>query len=200
MSEIVGRDEAVRLLAAGGVVAVPTDTVYGVAASLTHPFAVANLFAMKRRPTTAALPVLLDSLTSIEGLGVSWPEKARRLSESFWPGALTIVVSVPHELAILVGSTLDTVGFRIPDDDLLLDVLGESGPLVVSSANEHGETPCQSADEVLGTFVGLRSLDGVLDDGERSGNVSTVVEVHGGSWRILRHGAISDDDVARVLA
>ena len=200
MSEIVSRDEAVRLLRTGGVVAVPTDTVYGVAASVAHPMAVANLFAMKHRPTSMALPVLIDSFAAIELLEVTWPENARRLSEAFWPGALTIVVSAPRDLARLVGSTTDTVGFRVPNDELLVAVLRESGPLAVTSANEHGETPCQRADQVLRTFADLRVVNGVLDGGERAGDVSTVIEVRGSSWRILREGAISAGEVARVLA
>lgn len=199
MSEIVSRDEAVRLLRTGGVVAVPTDTVYGVAASVVHPMAVAKLFALKNRPSTVALPVLIDSFAAIELLEVTWPENARRLSEEFWPGALTIVVNAPRDLARLVGSATETVGFRVPNDELLVDLLRESGPLAVTSANEHGEAPCQRANEVLRTFADLDVVDGVLDGGERAGDVSTVIEVLGSSWRILREGAISADEVGRVL-
>src|SRR5665213_323530 len=177
MIELVGRDEAVRLLKSGHVIAVPTDTVYGVAAALTHPKAVANLFTLKRRPLDAALPVLVDSLGAIEGMGVAWPENANRLSRAFWPGPLTIVVAVDQVLAGLVGSSNQTVGFRIPKDELLRDVLAECGPMAVSSANDHGEPPCHSADEVLSAFADSPELAGVLDGGVWSGAVSTVVEL-----------------------
>jgi len=111
---VVDRDEAVRLLNAGGVVAVPTDTVYGLAASLEHDDAIAHIFSMKHRPSAVALPVLVGATSSIEGLGVTWLPIARTLSDAFWPGALTIVVDVPRELARRVGSGEDTVGFRLP--------------------------------------------------------------------------------------
>lgn len=199
MTGLIERDEAVRLLRAGGIVAVPTDTVYGVAASLAHPLAVKRLFDIKRRPTTAALPILIDSLDSIELLGVTWPSKAERLSEAFWPGALTIVVAVSHELAALVGSTRDTAGFRIPNHALLREVLSDVGPLAVSSANDHGEVPCRRAAEVIDALAGRDGLDGVLDGVEGTGEVSTVVEVDEATWRVLRQGAISRRDLAFAL-
>ncbi len=200
MTIVVSASEAVRLLGEGAVVAVPTDTVYGLAASLKHPTTVTRLFALKRRPFTAPLPVLVDSLEVVNGLGVAWPEPARRLSDAFWPGALTIVVPAPRELASVVGSSLDTVGLRMPDDALLLEVLRACGSLAVSSANEHGEPPCQSADDVIGAFEGREGPDAVLDGGDRTGQVSTVIEITEVSWRVLREGSISAEALDRVLA
>ena len=200
MIELVQRNEAVRLLKSGRVVAVPTDTVYGVAAPLTHPKAVMDLFALKRRPSDAALPVLVDSLADIEGMGVTWPPLAARLSKAFWPGALTIVVAVDGALAELVGSTEGTAGFRVPNHDLLRDVLIQCGPLAVTSANEHGEPPCNSADEVMSTFADHAGLGGVLDGDICAGAVSTVVEIYESGWRILRQGSLSADEITRILA
>jgi L-threonylcarbamoyladenylate synthase len=199
MTGLVDRDEAVRLLKGGGVVALPTDTVYGIAASLDHPMAVQRLFGIKRRPTTAALPILVDSRDAIDRLGVNWPVWAQRLSDRFWPGALTVVVAVPHELAALVGSTSDTVGFRIPDHQLARDVLFDVGPLAVSSANEHGARPCQRASDVLNVFAGRDELDGVLDGAEGGGEVSTVVEADNSTWRVLRQGALSAEELALAV-
>jgi L-threonylcarbamoyladenylate synthase len=198
MTKIVGRDEAVRLLLEGAVVALPTDTVYGVAASLAHPDTVASLFLLKDRPPGVPLPVLVHALSPIQEIDVEWSERAQRLSEEFWPGPLTIVVPASHELALMLGGSGDTVGVRVPDDELLLSVLRECGPLAVSSANTHGEDPCQSADEVLQAFRG-ELLAGVLEGGERRRAVSTVVEVHETSWRVLREGAISAARIAVVL-
>jgi L-threonylcarbamoyladenylate synthase len=198
MTLIVERDEAVRLLLGGAVVAVPTDTVYGVAASLAHADAVASLFLLKDRPSGVPLPVLVHALSPIQEIDVEWSERAQRLSEEFWPGPLTIVVPAPHELALLLGGSGDTVGVRVPDDEVLLSVLRECGPLAVSSANTHGAEPCHSADEVLQALAGER-LAGVLDGGERRGEVSSVVEVSETSWRILREGAISAARLAAVL-
>jgi tRNA threonylcarbamoyl adenosine modification protein (Sua5/YciO/YrdC/YwlC family) len=186
-------------LAIGGVVALPTDTVYGIAASLQFPEAVAALFVLKRRPATLALPVLVSSVDQIESLGVVWDGRAGALSRAFWPGALTIVVDVPENLSHLVGSTTRTVGFRCPDDAMLRHVLEQSGPLALTSANAHGDAPCQSAVQVLEAFDDLDGLDGVLDGGERSGRVSTVVDVSGATCRVVREGAISEAALAAVL-
>jgi L-threonylcarbamoyladenylate synthase len=198
MTRIVERDDAVRLLREGAVVALPTDTVYGVAASLAHRDAVASLFLLKNRPSGVPLPVLVHALSPIQEIDVEWSNQAQRLSEEFWPGSLTIVVPASHELALTLGGSSDTVGVRVPDDELLLSILRECGPLAVSSANTHGADPCQSANDVLQALAG-EHLAGVLDGGVRRGEVSTVVEVGESSWRVLRDGAISAARIAAVL-
>jgi tRNA threonylcarbamoyl adenosine modification protein (Sua5/YciO/YrdC/YwlC family) len=199
MTDVVGPDEAIARLRRGLVVAVPTDTVYGLAAALEHPKAVATLFQLKQRPTSVALPVLVSARDAIDELEVEWPERAARLSDHFWPGALTIVVAVDARLATSVGG-IGSIGFRIPRDETLLHVLTECGPLAVSSANEHGEPPCQSVEQVLTALGTNELLDAVLDGGVRQGEVSTVVEIAADSWRILRAGSISTEAIERVLA
>ena len=199
MTRVLDQDEAVRVLARGGIVALPTDTVYGVAASLRHPDAVATLFGLKHRPDSVPLPVLIDDFTQIERLSVTWPETARRLSVVYWPGPLTIVVRVPDELARLVGGVVATAGFRIPDDVPLREILAHTGPLALSSANEHGEPPCHNVAEVLRAFVGRDELEGVVDGGERSERVSTVVDLSETPWRLVREGAINARDLHDVL-
>ncbi|MGA7834001.1 MAG: L-threonylcarbamoyladenylate synthase [Acidimicrobiales bacterium] len=199
MTDVVDYEKAVGLLRAGAVVAVPTDTVYGLAASLAYPDAVDRLFRVKRRPTSVALPVLVKSVAAIGELNVDWPSLASQLSASFWPGALTLVVPVEYELAVRVGG-VGTVGFRIPNDQALLGVLDACGPLAVSSANEHGEPPCRSANEVNLALGSNELLDAVLDGGTRDGDVSTVVEIVDDSWQVLRSGAISTAQIERVLS
>jgi tRNA threonylcarbamoyl adenosine modification protein (Sua5/YciO/YrdC/YwlC family) len=199
MSGVLTRHEALAALGDGGVIGLATDTVYGVAASLAQPRSIARLFALKRRPTSVALPILADSVDAIEELGVTWGARARRLSDALWPGALTIVVPVPHSLATLVGGASDTAGFRVPNDDVLREFLRASGPLAVSSANEHGEQPCQSADDVLRAFGDRDEFEGVLDGGVRNGEVSTVVALEEASWRVLRSGSVSASDLANYL-
>lgn len=192
-------DAAIAAFDGGGVVAIPTDTVYGFAAEISHPSAVAQLFELKSRPTTEAIAVLVDSTDQISYLGVEWNEFASRLGRAFWPGALTIVVPVPHELAVIMSSENDTVGFRVPDDDLIRRMIAVLGPLAVSSANTHGEQPCHSAYEVLEQFREREELVGVIDGGERSGDVSTVVDCSVTPWRVLRESSFSSADIARVL-
>ena len=178
----------------------PTDTVYGLAASLEHPDADRRALSPEaptdERGVAGARAAARDA---IEALGVAWPTNAHQLSDAFWPGALTIVVPAHTELASSVGGA-GSIGFRIPDDELLLGVLDQCGALAVSSANEHGEPPCHNAQEVLGVLGSNELLSGVLDGGERRGEVSTVVEIVGDSRRILRSGPISGEEIERLLA
>jgi L-threonylcarbamoyladenylate synthase len=199
MTALLDADAAVEALSKGGVVGLPTDTVYGIAASLQFPQSVASLFELKRRPMTVALPIVVSSLLQIEDLVVSWSPRAQVLSDAFWPGALTIIVAVPEDLSLLVGSSTGTVGFRSPDDDLLLRILSRSGPLALTSANEHGEPPCHTAAQVLDVFVDRSELIGVVDGGVRAKPVSTVVDLSLNAWRLVREGVIGKDDVAVLL-
>lgn len=195
----LGLDEAVDALADGAVLAIPTDTVYGVAASFSSPTAIATLFALKHRPTSVALPVLVDSLDQIRGLGIDWDGAAQRLADALWPGALTIIVAAPGELASRIGSDRGSIGFRIPAHDLTRRLLARSGPLAVTSANIHGDEPCHTLDEIDRTFSDSSALAGVLPDGTCIGTVSTVVDLSSGAWRVVREGAVSYAGIAAVL-
>lgn len=201
---LLDRRATIAALARGEVVAVPTDTVYGLAASLDEPAAVAALFELKRRPDSVALPVLVSSLDQISALGVVWPPAARALSEALWPGPLTIVVVAPTALAAMVRATTPAVGLRLPDDPLLADLLEATGPLCVTSANRHGESPAATAAQAEAIFGGGEGFAGVLDGGERRGAVSTVVDLTEigltGRWRVLRDGAIPLSRLAELLA
>jgi tRNA threonylcarbamoyl adenosine modification protein (Sua5/YciO/YrdC/YwlC family) len=142
---------------------------------------------------------MVDSVEQIQFLGVEWPDEAQGLTDAFWPGALTIIVTVPHELSVMLGGENDTAGFRIPDDDILRRMMAVLGPFAVTSANEHGEKPCYSAREVLERFASREELTGAIDGGERSGDVSSVVDLSVTPWRVLREGAVSTAELARVL-
>ena len=198
MSKILSLEEAVTALASGEVIALPTDTVYGVGAAINKA-SVAKVFELKQRPQDVALPVLVCCVEQALELGVSWNESAQLLSDAFWPGPLTIVVSGPSDLAETIGSTTNSVGLRMPNNEVLLGVL-KNGPLCVSSANNHGEAPCETPQQVLETFNGRAVFSGVLDGGVCSGEVSTVVDVSGENWKILRSGALSEQDIAHALA
>jgi tRNA threonylcarbamoyl adenosine modification protein (Sua5/YciO/YrdC/YwlC family) len=199
MPRLMKVEAAIAALDGGGIVAVPTDTVYGLAAEVSQPLAVATLFALKHRPTFVPIPVMVDSVEQIQFLGVEWPDEAQGLADAFWPGALTIIVTVPHELSAMLGGENDTAGFRIPDDDILRRMMAVLGPFAVTSANEHGEKPCYSAQEVLKRFAAREELMGAIDGGDRSGDVSSVVDLSVTPWRVLREGAVSSEELARVL-
>ncbi|MBU6495472.1 MAG: threonylcarbamoyl-AMP synthase [Acidobacteria bacterium] len=197
MSRRLTVEAARRALSEGRVVALPTDTVYGLAARWDDAEAVSTIFELKSRPRDVALPVLVATSDQITALGVEWPERARRLAERWWPGALTVAVPVVAELAQRIGAE-GSIGFRQPAAPITLDLLALSGPLAVTSANRHGHEPARSAEEVLATFAGTR-LAGVLDGGRCDAVVSTVIELVGESWRLRRAGGVDVEQVAEIL-
>ena len=138
MIGVITIEAAADVVRGGGVVVVPTDTVYGLGALVTNPTAVANIFVAKRRPRDVALPVMVASEAQLRELGVEISLEARALMDAFWPGALTIVMPVSPALAALTGAT-DSVGFRLPAQPALRALLEATGPLAVTSANRHGE-------------------------------------------------------------
>ncbi|HVF33504.1 MAG TPA: L-threonylcarbamoyladenylate synthase [Acidimicrobiales bacterium] len=186
-------DEAVRLLRDGQVVAVPTDTVYGVAVDPFQPGAADRLFVAKDRPKDVQLPVLIASPSDLAALVEGEVDVfARRLVDRFWPGALTIVLPRRADLRGLdLGGNATTIGVRCPDHRLVRALCREAGPLATTSANRHREpTPPDAAGvaEALGGAVAL-----VLDGGLCEGAPSTVVSVLDDEVRILREGPISAD-------
>ena len=193
-------DEAVTALDAGEVVAVPTDTVYGLAARLDRPGAIAAVFALKRRPESVALPVLVARPEDLGPLGVALGPLGERLAGRYWPGALTLVVTAPEELAARVHARSHTLGVRVPADPTVRALLERTGPLAVTSANEHGEPPCTSAADVAAVFAGRDALAGVLDGGVRAAAVSTVVDLTEGEVRVLRAGALGAEAILAALA
>ena len=160
--------QATTLLEEGKVVGVPTDTVYGLAA---HHWAQEELFRLKSRPASKPIPVLVGSVADALELAV-FPALARELAEAHWPGPLTLVLAVEKPDGNQGGNT---VGLRMPDHPLTLDLLNLCGPLAVTSANRSGDAPARSdreAQEIFGAQVGLY-LPGVCPGGV----ASTVIEL-----------------------
>jgi L-threonylcarbamoyladenylate synthase len=183
-------DEVAGILDAGEIVAIPTDTVYGLAASLRVPDAVRRLFVAKGRPESVPLPVLCASLDDVVSLVGGLDEEARRLGSTWWPGPLTLVVPGPHSLCDLIGSSSDTVGVRVPNFALSQALLTITGPLAVTSANLHGAPPCTTAAEVVDALV-ASNIRGVVDGGHCAGTPSSVVELVDGELVVHRQGALS---------
>jgi L-threonylcarbamoyladenylate synthase len=196
-------EQAATALREGQVVAVPTDTVYGLAVDPQLPVAVARLFALKERPTSVALPVLVAGWDQVESLAGPLEVAASRLAGRHWPGPLTLVVPrTPSFIADLGGppSARHTVGLRWPDHPVTATLCRALGPLAVTSANRHGAPPASTASEVGEQFRDARGAGGggsaasglslVLDGGRCAGSPSTVVECRGGSVRCLRDGAL----------
>ncbi len=182
----------------GSVVALPTDTVYGLAADPSRPEAVARLFAIKERPAEVALPVLVGSRQQVDDVAQPLDSAARHLADRFWPGPLTLVVPRAGGFKADLGgppSARRSVGVRLPDHPLVRALCAEVGPLAVTSANVHGAPPATSAHLVV---TGFRDSDGlalVIDGGTCDGVPSTVVECRGPASRGLREGAIPWSEV-----
>lgn len=190
---------AAGALAAGLVVAVPTDTVYGLAVDPAVPGATARLFAAKGRPDTVALPVLVPDVGVAEQLAGPFGAVARRLADRYWPGALTLVLPrSPAALGFELGGDPATVGLRCPAQALLAALLHETGSLAVTSANRHGQPPLTRAEDVRRTFGD--GVAAVLDGGTCDGTPSTVVRIAGDHLELLRAGAVDFADLLATAA
>ncbi|MHB1777328.1 MAG: L-threonylcarbamoyladenylate synthase [Acidimicrobiales bacterium] len=168
-------DEVAAALEAGAVVAIPTDTVYGLAARLDRPAALAAVFAAKGRPPGLALPVLVGRWSQVRPVAGRLPRTARLLAARFWPGALTVVVPALPEVGPLLGGDGRSVGLREPDHPFVRALCRRVGPVACTSANRHGEPPCATAGEVASTF-GADEVALVVDGGRCEGAPSTVVD------------------------
>ena len=183
-------DEAVHVVQRGGLVVLPTDTVYGIGADAFDADAVAALLAAKGRGRQMPPPVLVGSLATLDGLAADVPDAARALATHFWPGALTLILTAQPSLAWDLGETFGTVALRMPDHPTALALLARTGPMAVSSANRTGSpaaVTAQDAHDQLGASVRV-----YLDAGDAPGGVaSTIVDATGPVLRVVRAGAIS---------
>lgn len=191
--------QAAAALARGGLVAIPTDTVYGLAARADDDAAIAALFRVKRRRDDSPLPILLADESALTVAAPNAPEAARILAREFWPGPLTIVLRKAETISDLVTGGKPTVGLRIPDHAVARAVLRACDFFVaVSSANISGGPPARETDEVRRDFSG--DIDLILAADRCPGGVpSTVVDISDGEGRIVRAGAISAARIQTAL-
>ncbi len=194
-----GARAAAETLRRGGVVVVPTDTVYGLAARPDQGGAVRAVYRIKGRPDGMPLPVLAASLEQVRALGVEVTEAARVLAERWWPGPLTLAFGFdpgsgrPDWLA-----GRDEVAVRIPDHDFVRGVLVTTGVLLVTSANPHGAPTARAARDVSESL--RHEVDLIVDGGELTEVPSTLVKVCGSDVTIEREGAIPRDAIEEALA
>ena len=194
-----GRAAAAEVLRSGGIVAVPTDTVYGIAVALDTPGGVEALFAAKRRPPDKGIMLLLAEAAQAPGIG-EWPRAAAALAEAFWPGGLTVIVpqrpDVPLPPALTAGTA--TIGLRVPDHPAPRALAAAVGPIPTTSANRSGEPEAGDAAAIVAQLGDAIAL--VLDGGPAHGGpASTVVDCTVDPPRILREGAIRADAVEAAL-
>ena len=191
-------EAAARAVQQGGLVILPTDTVYGVGADAFDHAAVQALLDAKGRGREMPPPVLVSAVTTLEALASHVPDYVAALTEEFWPGPLTLVCTQQPSLTWDLGETQGTVAVRMPDHEVALALLERTGPLAVSSANLTGQpaaTDAESADTMLGDRVEV-----VLDGGTSpKGEASTILDVRGPAPRVLRLGAVSVAELNAVL-
>jgi L-threonylcarbamoyladenylate synthase len=181
---------ASELIAQGGVVAIPTDTVYGVAASLSHPGALRRIYEIKGRDRAKPLPILVSSTDALARLAPEIDPNIALLLNVYWPGPLTIVIESSPGMPAEVLASDDTVAVRLPNHMLAIELIERSGGAVAcTSANLSGESAALSAREVLDTIG--RSLDGIVKGGVAPGGVpSTIIRIADGEIFLIREGPI----------
>ena len=193
------RDAITRALAvfnAGGLVAFPTDTVYGLAARVDNPGGIDRLYEAKSRSGSKAIAVLLGEVDQLTLLTPGLTPAAERLAARFWPGALTLVIPKHPNLPANL-SPMPTVGVRMPNHAFARALMRATGPLATSSANLSGDANTVTARQVMEQLAGRLEL--VLDGGTAPGGVpSTVVDCTQDQPKILRQGAISEKDIRKV--
>ncbi len=190
-------EAARRALAAGRVVALPTDTVYGLAADAFHTGAADRLFSLKERPRELELPVLVAEVGQARELSAGFTPVAEVLASRYWPGPVTLVLPRRPGLAADLGSDEATIGVRCPDHPVPLALCRVAGPLATTSANLHGQPPLTTAQEVaevLGPSVAV-----VLDGGRCEGSPSTVVDCTGTEPKCLREGRVAWQEILAAV-
>ena len=188
---------ALKTLNSGGLVAFPTDTVYGLAAPVNNSKSIERLFEAKGRDFNKAIAVLIAGPEQISDLTSYFNPAASRLVKRFWPGALTVIVAKNPGLPEIL-SPLPTIGIRMPDHKFVIALLKQSGPLATTSANKSGAANPLSIQDVLSQLDGRIEL--ILDGGQTPGGIpSTVVDCTQIDPVVLRQGAISSQEIQFVL-
>lgn len=190
---------AASFLSRGSVVAIPTDTFYGLAADPFNLAAVDEIYRVKGRPETRALPILVRSLEQAMQLARDVPQNFLRLAQEFWPGALTLVVDAATRLPLKVTANTGKVALRWPKSEVARQLIAEfEAPITGTSANISGFPSCASAEQVMKQLGGRLPL--VMDGGETGAVLgSTIIEVRGGSWKVVREGAIPVVEIEKAL-
>ncbi|MGM0440343.1 MAG: L-threonylcarbamoyladenylate synthase [Chlamydiota bacterium] len=196
---LIDAERAIELLQAGEVVAIPTDTVYGLAADNSNDEAVEKIFTLKGRPLSNPLVTLIADISQLEDYVVEVPPEVDKLAKQFWPGALTIALPArADKVSALVRAGMPTAGFRVPAHEGLRRLLWDFGPVVAPSANPSGEDPALQ-EEDLERYFGQDFP--IFEGGRVRGGVpSTVIGYSEGCWKIYREGAVSSDELRGILS
>ena len=193
-------DYAANYIARGGVVAVPTDTFYGLSADPFNLAAIGRVYEIKGRPESKALPILVSSVEQTVSLVRDVPDSFLTLAQKYWPGALTIVLEATHRLPLKVTGNTGRVALRWANSKVACEIINAvGGPITGTSANLTGMPACTNAADLI-IQLGDR-LPLILDSGDTRAVVpSTIVRLEGDEWMIIREGAIAENDIQKTLA
>ena len=193
-------DYAANFIMRGGVVAVPTDTFYGLSADPFNLAAIGRVYEIKGRPESKALPILVSSVEQAVSLVRDVPDIFLTLTQKYWPGALTIVLEATHRLPLKVTGNTGRVALRWANSKVACEIINAvGGPITGTSANLTGMPACTNAADLI-IQLGDR-LPLILDSGDTRAVVpSTIVRLEGDEWMIIREGAIAENDIQKTLA
>jgi len=188
-------DYAASFIRGGRVVAIPTDTVYGLSADPFNLAAIERVFRVKGRPESQALPILVDSIEQAVTLVRDVPDAFLTLANKFWPGALTLVVEATHRLPLKVTGNSGRVALRWADSRIVTALIAAvGGPVTGTSANLSGHPSCTSASQIVEQLDDRLPL--ILDSGETGGVLaSTIVRIEDDTWFVAREGAITESEI-----
>jgi L-threonylcarbamoyladenylate synthase len=188
---------AVQALKEGELIIYPTDTLYALGADIYNDTAVKKVFDIKRRPYSIPLPVAVSSIQAIDT--IAWiNDIARKVSEKFLPGSVTIILKKKPVVPSLVTSGFDTIAIRIPKNPIALKLLSEYGPLTVTSANIHQQKTQGTINDILQQLK--TSTPVCLCDGRKEGAASTIVDLSMKKPRVVREGSISQNELLDVIS
>jgi tRNA threonylcarbamoyl adenosine modification protein (Sua5/YciO/YrdC/YwlC family) len=192
-------DYAASFIKRGRVVAIPTDTFYGLSADPFNLAAVQRVYRVKGRPESQALPILVNSIEQAAMLIRDAPDPFLTLAHKFWPGALTLIVEATHRLPLKVTGNTGQVAVRWPKSAVATALIESAeGPITGTSANLSGRRSCSNAQQIVEQLDGRLPL--ILDSGDTGGKMpSTIVRIKGDEWSIAREGAIPNEEIEKAL-
>ncbi len=192
-------DYAATFIRRGRVVAIPTDTFYGLSVDPFNLMAVERVFRVKGRPESQALPILVNSVEQAVTLIRDVPDPFLTLAHKFWPGALTLIVEATHRLPLKVTGNTGRVALRWPRSNIATALIESAeSPITGTSANLSGHPSCSSAQQIVAQLNDRLPL--ILDSGDTGGTLaSTIVRIEGDAWSVAREGAIPNEEIERAL-
>jgi L-threonylcarbamoyladenylate synthase len=190
---------AAELIRRGGLVAIPTDTFYGIAADPFNLAAVDQIYRVKGRPETRALPILVNSIAQAVALSLDVPYAFHKLAAKFWPGPLTLLVEASTGIPLKITAHTGNVALRWPKSIFVSALIGlVKGPITGTSGNISGQPACATAVELFEQMGDRLPL--IIDAGETPGNLaSTIVKLEGDDWTVMREGAFSEEQIRAAL-